>query len=38
VINAYLGPIMAFYIHGVAERLWTLGVTAMPYLTQSNGG
>src|SRR5205823_1440653 len=38
VINAYLGPIMDFYIHGVAERLWTLGVTAMPYLTQSNGG
>jgi N-methylhydantoinase A len=38
VVNGYLGPIMAFYIRGVAERLMALGVTAMPYLTQSNGG
>jgi len=29
---------MAFYIRGVAERLTALGVTATPYLTQSNGG
>ena len=38
VVNAYLGPVMAFYIRGVAERLMALGVTATPYLTQSNGG
>jgi N-methylhydantoinase A len=29
---------MAFYIRGVADRLASLGVTARPYLTQSNGG
>ena len=38
VVNAYLGPVMAFYIRGVADRLRALGVTAMPHLTQSNGG
>jgi N-methylhydantoinase A len=38
VVNAYLGPVMAFYIRGVAERLTALNVTAKPYLTQSNGG
>src|SRR5271163_842416 len=38
VVNAYLGPIMEFYIRGVADRLNTLGVTATPHLTQSNGG
>jgi N-methylhydantoinase A len=38
VVNAYLGPIMAFYIRGIADRLTALGVTATPYLTQSNGG
>jgi N-methylhydantoinase A len=38
VVNAYLGPIMDFYIRGVVERLAALGVTATPYLTQSNGG
>jgi N-methylhydantoinase A len=38
VVNAYLGPVIAFYIRGVAERLTRLGVTATPYLTQSNGG
>ena len=35
VVNAYLGPIMAYYIRGVADRLKMLGVTAAPYLTQS---
>ncbi len=29
---------MARYIRGVAERLTAIGVTATPYLTQSNGG
>jgi N-methylhydantoinase A len=38
VVNAYLGPVMAFYIRGIADRLTALGVTATPYLTQSNGG
>jgi N-methylhydantoinase A len=38
VVNAYLGPVMAFYIRGVAERITALGVTATRYLTQSNGG
>src|SRR5215813_7825681 len=36
VVNAYLGPVMAFYIRSVAERLTAIGVTATPYLTQSN--
>jgi N-methylhydantoinase A len=38
MVNAYLGPVMAFYIRGVAKRLTGLGVAAMPYLIQSNGG
>src|SRR5215831_1994350 len=38
VVNAYLGPVMAFYIRGIAERLTAIGVTATPYLTLSNGG
>jgi N-methylhydantoinase A len=38
VVNTYLGPVMAFYIGGVAERLAGLGVAAKPHLTQSNGG
>jgi N-methylhydantoinase A len=37
VVNAYLGPVMAYYIRGVAEQLTALGVFATPYLTQSNG-
>jgi N-methylhydantoinase A len=38
VVNAALGPIMASYIRGVADRLNALGIAATPYLTQSNGG
>ena len=38
VVNAYLGPVMASYIRGVADRLTALGVSATPHLTQSNGG
>jgi len=38
VVNAYLGPVMAFYIRGVADRLSALGIKATPHLTQSNGG
>ncbi len=38
VVNAYLGPIMQRYIARLGERLRTLGITAAPHLTQSNGG
>jgi N-methylhydantoinase A len=38
VANAYLGPIMASYIRGLADRLTALGVSSTPHLTQSNGG
>jgi N-methylhydantoinase A len=38
VVNAFLGPVIAFYIRGVADRLGALGIAARPYLTQSNGG
>ncbi|MDQ4060581.1 MAG: hydantoinase/oxoprolinase family protein, partial [Pseudomonadota bacterium] len=38
VVNAYLGPVMQRYIRRLAERLASLGVTATPHLTQSNGG
>ena len=38
VVNAYLGPVMHRYIGRLAERLTDLGVTAIPHLTQSNGG
>ena len=37
VVNAYLGPVMGRYISRLAERLTTLGLTAAPHLTQSNG-
>jgi N-methylhydantoinase A len=38
VVNAYLGPVMAFYIRGVADRLREIGIRPKPHLTQSNGG
>lgn len=38
VVNTYLGPVMAFYIRGVADRLTGLGIRPTPHLTQSNGG
>jgi N-methylhydantoinase A len=38
VVNAYLGPVMASYIRGVADRLAGLGIRPTPHLTQSNGG
>ena len=38
VVNSYLGPVMRNYIRRLAERLKTLGVKAIPHLTQSNGG
>jgi N-methylhydantoinase A len=38
VLNAYLGPVMHRYIERLTPRLQSLGVTATPHLTQSNGG
>lgn len=38
VLNAYVGPIMRFYLERLSRRLGELGVTATPHLTQSNGG
>jgi N-methylhydantoinase A len=38
VVNAYLGPVMKRYIERLAPRLSSLGMTATPHLTQSNGG
>jgi N-methylhydantoinase A len=38
VLNAYLGPVMARYIEALTPRLESLGLTATPHLTQSNGG
>ena len=38
VVNAYLGPVMQSYISRLADRLRSLGLTAAPHLTQSNGG
>ena len=38
VVNSYLGPIMRTYINRLADRLKERGITAIPHLTQSNGG
>ncbi|MBX3501227.1 MAG: hydantoinase/oxoprolinase family protein [Alphaproteobacteria bacterium] len=38
VLNAYLGPVMRSYIERLTPRLQSLGMTATPHLTQSNGG
>ena len=38
VLNAYLGPVMGNYIRRLSPRLESLGMTATPHLTQSNGG
>jgi N-methylhydantoinase A len=38
VVNAYLGPVMEFYIRRLADRLQQLGLSVTPHLTQSNGG
>ena len=38
VLNAYLGPVMRGYIQRLSPRLQSLGMTATPHLTQSNGG
>ncbi len=38
VVNAYLGPAMAGYIQAFRRRVAELGVRAVPYINQSNGG
>src|SRR5260221_6872056 len=38
VLNAYLGPVMRDYIQRPSPQLESLGMTATPHLTQSNGG
>jgi N-methylhydantoinase A len=38
VMNAYLGPVMQGYIRRLSPRLDSLGMTARPHFTQSNGG
>ncbi|MGL4813257.1 MAG: hydantoinase/oxoprolinase family protein [Beijerinckiaceae bacterium] len=38
VVNSYLGPIMRRYIERLGDRLKERRVTAIPHLTQSNGG
>ncbi|AHF79175.1 N-methylhydantoinase A (ATP-hydrolyzing) (plasmid) [Sodalis praecaptivus] len=38
VVNAYLGPIMKRYLQQLQPRLNAIGITALPHLTQSNGG
>jgi N-methylhydantoinase A len=38
VVNAYLGPVMKRYIETLGTRLADLGMSAIPHMTQSNGG
>src|SRR5262245_59767764 len=38
VLNAYLGPLVSRYVHRFGDEVQRLGVTAAPYINQSNGG
>ena len=38
VVNSYVGPLMSRYIRRLRERVSDLGVSASPFITQSNGG
>ena len=38
VLNAYLGPVTKSYFFGLIDRVQTLGISAPPHITQSNGG
>lgn len=38
VTNAYVGPVVCRYLESLRERLAAEGLTAAPYITQSNGG
>lgn len=37
VLNAYLGPVMKKYVHNFEKSIKRVGITAAPYVTQSNG-
>lgn len=37
VLNAYLGPVMEKYVHNFEKSILDSGITAAPYVTQSNG-
>ena len=37
VLNSYLGPVMKKYVNNFRDSIRDLGVTAEPYITQSNG-
>jgi N-methylhydantoinase A len=37
VLNSYLGPVMKKYVHNFQRAVAEIGVTAEPYVTQSNG-
>ena len=37
VLNSYLGPVMKEYVNNFRDSIRDLGVTAEPYITQSNG-
>jgi N-methylhydantoinase A len=38
VVNAFLGPVMRFYLDNLTPRLREAGIAAPPHITQSNGG
>lgn len=38
VTDAYIGPVVALYLRQLRNDLGELGVTAVPHVTQSNGG
>ena len=37
VLNAYLGPVMENYVRNFRDAIKKIGITAEPYVTQSNG-
>lgn len=37
VLNSYLGPVMEKYVYNFQKSIKDLGITAEPYVTQSNG-
>ncbi len=37
VLNAYLGPVMAKYVHNFEQSIKKAGISVAPYVTQSNG-
>ena len=37
-LNAYLGPVIRQYMANFLEKIKTIGISAKPFITQSNGG